>query len=62
MLKTFLKALKLPIKIGSDEFGNKYYEKINKEGKFNSTLIYNMLTLIITCSNMLTLMINRKGF
>lgn len=41
MLKTFLKALKLPIKIGSDEFGNKYYEKINKEGKFfNSTLIF----------------------
>jgi hypothetical protein len=23
----------LPIKIGQDDFGNKYYEKINKDGK-----------------------------
>ena len=28
-----LRAFNLPIKIGSDSFGNKYYEKLNKDGK-----------------------------
>ncbi len=33
MFKKILKFLNLPIKSGSDHFGNKYYEKTFKDGK-----------------------------
>lgn len=34
MFKSIMKYFNLPLKIGTDSYGNNYYEKLTKEGKF----------------------------
>ena len=36
---SILKALNLPIKVGMDSFGNKYYEKLYKDGNLYEIIV-----------------------